>query len=181
MAKSNKKIIDVKKNRWIIYATDNSNTVTSSRGRPNQTAISHTTTLGNQVIVPPEWKFRANGVELWNGGSNGYYMTDSQQVRFSANARYFNGIVLVWSQYTVNTSTAENYGWQYVFIPRWHIEQRNGAGVRMELKHSNTDAILTCIKYVYIYDDRILGNNENGNNGTNYDNRAMVLRAVIGV
>lgn len=42
-------------------------------------------------------------------------------------------------------------------------------------------AITQCRKYVYVYDNKIVCNENNNKYGDGYDNRHAVLRYVIGV
>lgn len=90
-----------------------------------------------------------------------------------------NGIALVWSYYDTKTYQASNDGVHVQFIPKWCVEEMNGAG------HAFTDAYRHINKYFYVYNDKIDGNYINGIKGTEggitYENSNCVLRAVIGV
>ena len=86
------------------------------------------------------------------------------------------GIVLVWSAYS--NGKANNGDVHTQFIPKWCVTEKSMA-------FCMTDAYRHIDKYFYVYDDKIVGNNINGTNGTEggitYDNSHCVLRAVIGV
>ena len=119
---------------------------------------------------------------LW---SDAWYMNGSQKVTFN-NGRttlsaQTNGVVLVWSPYI--NGTAQDWAWNVTFIPKW---SKNIIG------HGHTIVLSThCFdnmgsKYIYVYDDRIEGHDDNtktgtGNSGIAYKNSYWVLRYVIGV
>ena len=83
------------------------------------------------------------------------------------------------SRYNTNTHQASNSDVHIQFIPKWCVEEMNGAG------HAFIDPYRHFDKYFRVYNDKIVGNDVNGNPGTegglSYDNRNCVLRAVIGV
>lgn len=115
---------------------------------------------------------------LWDGAN---YMSGDQTITFynETVSDQLNGIVLVWSRYNTNTHQASNSDVHTQFIPKWCVEEMNGAG------HAFVDPYRHFDKYFRVYNDKIVGNDVNGNPGTegglSYDNRNCVLRAVIGV
>lgn len=114
---------------------------------------------------------------LWTGA---YYMNGSQTVMLNEKiSDQLNGVCLVWSHYNTSTHQASNSDVHVQFISKWCVQLMNGAG------HAFTDPYRHIDKYFYVYDEKIVGNNVNGTNGTeggiSYDNRNCVLRAVIGV
>lgn len=116
---------------------------------------------------------------LWEGAN---YMNGAQTITFyneETVLKQFSGIVLVWSRYNTNTNQASNSDVHTQFISKWCVKEMNGAG------HTFVDPYRHFDKYFYVYNDKIVGNDVNGNPGTegglSYDNRNCVLRAVIGV
>ncbi|MFR3159331.1 MAG: hypothetical protein ACLTOK_13785 [Anaerobutyricum soehngenii] len=114
---------------------------------------------------------------LWDGAD---YMNGSQTATLNGKiSDQLNGVCLVWSQYNTSTHQVSNSDVHVQFISKWCVEEMNGAG------HAFVDPYRHIDKYFYVYDDKIVGNNINGTNGTEggitYDNSHCVLRAVIGV
>ncbi|MBR2683847.1 MAG: hypothetical protein IKE22_11350, partial [Atopobiaceae bacterium] len=146
---------------------------------------------GNTVNVTSRGKINLNGqirsnkynATLWTGGSGGYYMTTSHTVTLSENiSAQAHGIVLAWSAYS--SGTAQNYSWNYTFVPKSHINDHPGAGVSCML----IDPDRIGMKCVYVSDNRITGNDRNddnsnvsGMNNVKMSNNYWVLRAVYGV
>lgn len=91
------------------------------------------------------------------------------------------GIVLVWSAYE---NGAKDYNFFYQFVPKYHVEQHNGKGVNTGIIATETFGTIGS-KYVYVYDDRITGNDYNDDSGTKngitYNNAYWVLRYVLGL
>lgn len=120
---------------------------------------------------------------LWSGG---YYMTDTHKITLSENvSAQPNGIVLVWSLYS--NGTAENAGFNYIFIPKEHITSFAGCGVSCFLTGyaNSTGTSALGFKYVYVNNDSIVGNKNNSyageSNGLTLGSNKFVLRQVIGV
>lgn len=116
---------------------------------------------------------------LWTGA---YYMTSGHTATFTNSQKVseqLNGIVLVWSAYS--NSTAQDYDWTYYFVPKWHVAFHEGQSVDILMMNNTIASNVMCRKLVYVYDDRITGNDNNTATGTGYANNAKVLRAVIGV
>lgn len=124
---------------------------------------------------------RAYGVNkmLWDGV---YFMNANQTVNLSEKiSAQPNGIILAFSAY--NDGVANNYDWNYFFVPKQHVASHAGAGVAFWMVTSKLEHI--AVKYLYISDNKITGysNNEtaSSNNGVTYRNARFVLRHVIGV
>lgn len=127
--------------------------------------------FNNEVWITPNQKV------LWEGA---YWMKGDQTITFDPGEKVsdqLNGIVLVWSGYS--NGKVNNGDVHTQFIPKWCVEEMNGGG------HAFVDPYRHIDKYFYVYDDKIVGNNINGTNGTEggitYDNSHCILRAVIGV
>ena len=121
-----------------------------------------------------------NNKRLWSGGM---YMLASQTATLNEKvSSQPNGIVLVFSRYS--DGVAQNYNFNTFFIPKHQISTYDGAGYFFFMGTSPTLSLVGC-KYLYIYDDKIVGHEDNNNDGTGsgitYDNGSFVLRYVIGV
>ena len=118
---------------------------------------------------------------LWSGEM---YMSASQSVALSeAISAQTNGIVLVFSRYS--SGTAQNYHFNTHFIPKSQVSSHAGTG-HIILLSSDGSFGLFASKYLYINNTSIAGNDINTSAGTGacnikYDNKAYVLRYVIGV
>ena len=120
-----------------------------------------------------------SGNVLWTGS---WFMLASQTASFTNSqlvSDQLTGIVLVWSAYESNA--AKDYDWYYQFVPKWHVLNHNGQGVDCIMPNNTMASNVVCKKYVYIYDDKIVGNDNNNKSGTGYANNTKVLRAVLGV
>lgn len=122
---------------------------------------------------------------LWDPGEGkGYYMVASHTVTLSQKvSEQKNGIVLVWQGYS--DGTVQTYDFNFEFIPKWQVSVNSSRGVSCFLTNSTGAKIGT--KYVYVHDDKIVGNNANGNAATNRasgittTNNYWVLTKVLGV
>ena len=117
---------------------------------------------------------------LWN--NDPLYMRSDHTATLSEPVSEQNtGIVLVWSAYE---SGAKDYNFFYQFIPKSHVEQHNGKGINTGIIATETFGTIGS-KYVYVYDDRIVGNDYNDDSGTKngitFNNAYWVLRYVLGV
>ena len=119
---------------------------------------------------------------LW--GPDYYYMTASNTINLSQKvSEQKNGIVLVWQAYV--NGVVQAYDFNFTFIPKWQVSVNAGKGVSCFLTDSTGGVLGT--KYVYVYDDKIVGNNVNGNGATKRNsgitttNNHWVLTHVIGV
>lgn len=119
---------------------------------------------------------------LWED-DEGYYMFGGQTINLSEKvSEQKNGIVLVWQGYTPG-SGVQGYWMNYTFVPKYQVAKRPSYGVSCFVGGINFEA--TAVKYVYINDDSIAGNNNNTSTGTyssiDYEANRFVLVAVIGV
>lgn len=123
---------------------------------------------------------------LWSGAA---YMQASQTIDLLETVdSQPNGIVLAWSGFDFVNQEVKNYDWNYFFVPKYHVDKSNdnGAGVSIFLVNSNASYL--CAKYVYVYNNKIAGNENNNkenvtapNSGVRVNNKRYVLRYVIGV
>ena len=119
---------------------------------------------------------------LWSGG---YYMTAGQTANLNGTvSSQASGIVLVFSRYDVSAGAPSNQQWSYHFVPKIMVQLHEGEGSIFDLSTSKDSYRAT--KYLYINDDKIVGNDDNADTGTGatgvkYTNNAFVLRYVIGV
>ena len=127
-----------------------------------------------------------DGQLLWSGAVwMTVVSTGSQTAALSEPvSRQRSGIVLAWSAYNVDTEAACDWDWHYQFIPKYHVNAHNGAGVTTGLMCSSGLEYVGK-KYVYVYDDRIEGNYRNSEtgttNGVTFNSKYWVLRYIIGV
>lgn len=119
---------------------------------------------------------------LWGPGY--YYMTAGHTINLSQKvSEQKNGIVLVWQAY--RNGAVQTYDFNFTFIPKWQVSVNPSRGVSCFLSDSTAGVIGT--KYVYVYDDKIVGNNENSNGATKRNsgitttNNRWVLTHVLGV
>lgn len=121
-----------------------------------------------------------SGSVLWKGG---WYMTAEHTATLSEPiSRQKNGIVLVFSEYVNGSAT--NSSFHDRFIPKKRVTLHPGIADCIQLSTSNLAYFAT--KYLYIYDDKIVGHDNNmlvgtGSTGITYNNQRFVLRYVIGV
>lgn len=138
---------------------------------------------GNVTATGRFWGGKSNK-RLWSGS---YYMDAGHTATLSEHVRdQPNGIVLVWSAY-VNGS-AQNYDWNFVYIPKGWVANWNGNGLSCVMARAGLAAI--AVKYVTINEGimgstTITGYSRNVASGTacgiNYNNTTFVLREVWGV
>lgn len=121
--------------------------------------------------------------QLWSNDA-GWYMLASQVAELSEPvSAQRSGIVLHWQAYT--NGTAQDYDHNYFFVPKSHVSRNPGGGVPMFLTVSTLNAATA--KYVYVHDDRIVGNNVNNQepsttgSGIERTPKYFVLTQVIGV
>lgn len=118
---------------------------------------------------------------LWSGG---WYMTSGHTATLSESiSSQANGIVLVFSRYS--SSTAQDYNFNTIFVPKSQVANHNGAGHSFIMTTDGTFSVMAS-KYLYINDTSIVGNDNNDKTGTGtsgivYTNNGFVLRYVIGV
>lgn len=123
-----------------------------------------------------------NNQVLW--GPDYYFMSGSNTINLSQKvSEQKNGIVLVWQAYSDNAPQPWDYN--FTFIPKWQVITNSSRGVMCFLATSHASYIGT--KYVYLFDDKIKGYNDNstgatkGNSGITTTNNHWVLTYVIGV
>lgn len=123
--------------------------------------------------------YKGGGNILWSGG---LYMTEGHTVTLSEKvSEQVRGINLVFSRYV--DGAVANYHFNSFFIAREFVAAHPGVGSQFTLFGGNFGFIGT--KYLYINDTTITGHANNDlagtANGITYNNKAFVLRYVIGV
>lgn len=126
--------------------------------------------------------FSSNNV-LW--GPDFYFMNANHTINLSQKvSEQKTGIILIWQAYANNEP--KYYDFNYTFIPKQHILIHEGAGVTCWLGNSTGNTIAT--KYIYVYDDKLVGNsvNETGTttrsgSGIITNSKNWVLTYVLGV
>lgn len=126
------------------------------------------------VISINGMKFGVNRL-LWNGA---FYMQGSHAIALSEYVTdQANGIVLLFSSYS--NGAAQNSGWNAFFVPKY----MTGTDMVFTMSTSKFGTIAT--KKLNIDYDTIYGSDDNIASGTScgitYNNKAFVLRYVIGV
>ena len=126
--------------------------------------------------------FTGNNNILCNGA---WYMTSGQDIDLSESVTdQLNGIVLCWSAYV--NGAAQDYEWNYTFVPKDHVIRGESEGVSSGLMTTGYGSgMYVGTKYVYVYDTHIKGNDINTSVGTQagitFTNNHWVLRYVLGV
>ena len=120
------------------------------------------------------------GKVLWSGA---FFMNGNQSIPLSEPvSTQMSGIVLVFSRYS--SYVQQDYHWNSFFVHKAHVALHEGQGNQFLM---TTDGLFGAIasKYIYIYNDRLVGNANNEATGTangiTYNNAGFVLRYVIGV
>lgn len=119
---------------------------------------------------------------LWSGA---LMMTADQTITLNANiSDQRSGIVLIFSGYTQEDSTVQDYQYHSFFIPKQQVRLHEGKGMTFALSGAGFSPMAT--KYLYIYNNRIVGYAGNDGAGTSsygasYANHRFVLRHIIGV
>lgn len=127
-------------------------------------------------------RFREGAVNnlLWSGG---WYMTAGHIAELSEPvSKQVSGIVLVFSEYADGAAADQSF--HSKFMPKTEIAMHPGRGHCFQMTSSGLGYFAT--KYLHIYDDRIVGHENNNQTGTGvcgitYTNNRFVLRYVIGV
>ncbi|MBC1532045.1 hypothetical protein HCJ02_01690 [Listeria seeligeri] len=91
------------------------------------------------------------------------------------------GIIIVWSDFDKSGSggTANNYNFDFTFIPKWFISKHAGTNVNVPVATNiNTSTAFVTVKTLYITDTSIRGSDLNST-GMYADD--VVMRYVIGV
>lgn len=123
-----------------------------------------------------------NNQILW--GPDYYFMSAGNTVNLSQKvSEQKNGIILVWQAYSDNAPQPWDYN--FTFIPKQQVITNPSRGVVCFLATSHANYVGT--KYVYVFDNKITGHNENstgatkGSSGITTTNNHWVLTYVIGV
>lgn len=124
-------------------------------------------------------KISKNQNVLWSGAD---YINENQKIELNGNnniSKQLSGICLAFTHYDPSNNKVGWYGMHYYFVPKSAVAVNNGGGTAF------TDPYRGMNKYLYIYNDKILGTKQNGEhgseNGFSYDNRNWVLVRVFGV
>lgn len=119
---------------------------------------------------------------LWGPGY--YFMNASQIINLSQKvSEQKSGIVLVWQAYS--DGAPQPWDYNFTFIPKWQTMTNSSRGVTCFLSNSHAGYIGT--KYLYLFDDKIKGHNDNGTGATKGNseitttNNHWVLTYVLGV
>ena len=116
--------------------------------------------------------------------SLGWYMNASQTVYLEEKVNeQLNGIILVWSFY--DSGVAQNWSWNFTVIPKIFTTDNTSVGGMCTFMVNNATFGSVAVKYLYIYDNHITGNDNNSKTGTGttaikYANNKFVLRWVYG-
>ena len=113
-----------------------------------------------------------------------WYMNGSQTANLSQKiSEQQHGIVLVWQAY--DNGSAKPWHYNFCFVPKWQALTNPGCGVSMWLTNDVGSQVAS--KYVYLYDNKIVGHVNNSTGATNrgsgitVTNNHWVLTYVIGV
>ena len=105
---------------------------------------------------------------LWSGA---YYMNENQTIYLSeAVSEQRTGIVLHWQGY--DGGKVQDYDHNFTFVPK-SITGFSSAGVGSLLTTASGSVL--GVKYVYIRDNRIIGNANNGRGKTSMDSGITVM------
>ena len=120
--------------------------------------------MGNEKVYP---NILCKNKIIFNGC---LYMNEKQTAILKEKVlEQKHGIVLIFSAY--RDGEAKDWDYSFTFIPKAYINLANGSGTFHLMGGANG---LNNTKYIYIYDDKLVGNKVNNNDG-------YVLRWVIGV
>lgn len=125
--------------------------------------------------------YNGGGKILWEGAM---YMTAGHKITLpEAVSKQPSGIVLVFSRYDSATSTPSEHNYNSFFVPKAFVAGKPGVGSAFRMNTVNFSVV--CTKYIYINDTTVAGNDSNDDEGTGsgvtYNNKAYVLRYIIGV
>jgi hypothetical protein len=119
------------------------------------------------------------GKVLWSGA---YFMHNSQTITLAEPiSKQPSGAVFVWGWWDTNNNETVNAEFHHFFVHKYHVANFPGKSVTM------ADYYVGVKKQLYVHDEQINGHLNNDKEGTDtltqlkYDNRRLVLRAVIGV
>ena len=134
----------------------------------------YTGTWGDWVL-----EYTGEGTLLWSGG---YYMTAGHTVNLSQKiSTQPNGIILVFNFYNNEIKNSDTHSFP---VHKHLVKLHSGIGHNFIMMQGDTSGTIAR-KYLYIYDDRITGNDVNNKTqtigGVTFTNGSFVLRYVIGV
>ena len=115
--------------------------------------------------------------------SIGWFMRASQNLYLEEKiSDQLNGIILVWSYYD---KEPKDWSWNFTFIPKLFVVDNPTLGGMVTFMAQNATLGSAAVKYIYIKDDSIIGNDNNIATGTSataikYANNKFVLRWVYG-
>ena len=115
--------------------------------------------------------------------SLGWYMHSGQTAYLEEKiSDQQNGIILVWSFYN---GGVKDWGWNFTIIPKSFVDDNTGGSGMSTFMAENATLGNVGAKYIYVRDDRIIGNDTNTKSGTGasaikYANNKFVLRWVYG-
>ena len=140
----------------------------------------------NGITIKGCYKIRTSKtgeVGSYTYNSIGKYMASDHTVYLEEKiSEQQNGIILVWSFYN---GSAQNWGWNFTVIPKaWIPDNPNNMGMTTFMVENATVGNVG-VKYFYVYDNRITGNDNNfasgtGTSGIKYYNNKFVLRWIYG-
>ena len=113
----------------------------------------------------------------------GWYMDGAKTVLLEEKvSEQQNGIILVWSYYD---KEPKDWSWNFTFIPKLFVVDNPSIGGMVTFMVNNATFGSAAVKYIYIKDDSIIGNDNNiksgtGTSGIKYNNNKFVLRWVYG-
>lgn len=145
---------------------------------------------GNAIEFAKQVVFKADNILLDNGdafahlGQNNilwfgaYHMDETQSITLSTNiTQQLHGAVFAWSYYDGTSALDQDF--TYFFVPKSHVINSPGGGVRM------SDPYIGMVKYLHVSNGTVSGHVGNGSSGTMngiaWNNGNYVLRYVIGV
>lgn len=118
--------------------------------------------------------------ELWNGSLwlNGVTTIDLSEPI----SKQPKGIIMEWSYFNLTSNTAEDFGYQTIYIPKETVAQHDGQGWCFLMVRNG----VVGQKYFYVFDEKITGHENNQSTsyktaGVAVNNRNWALRRVIGV
>lgn len=140
----------------------------------------------NGIPIKGCHKIRTSGTGdagTYTYNSIGWYMNGTQTIYLEEKlSEQQNGIILVWSFYD---GSAQNWSWNFTVIPKAFIADNTSVGGMSTFMVNNATLGSVAVKYLYIYDNHIKGNENNVKTGTGasaikYANNKFVLRWVYG-
>ena len=126
---------------------------------------------------------KTGGAGTYTYDSIDWYMNANQTVYLEEKiSDQLNGIILVWSFYN---GGAKNWGWNFTVVPKLFVTDNPEVGGMSTFMSEAATLGNVGVKYFYVKDDRIMGNDNNSKSGTGpsgikYNNNRFVLRWVYG-